>query len=387
MNKIKELEETLKSKKFEDRYPHFDTDDGKIHILYISPCLNGTGYYRAIAPSLELNNTESHSAIISSIHKWNFNKQFDDYDSPLDERLIKWAHYVVLPLMFTDAGYILKALYEINDDIQFVMDLDFNFHKIPEKHPDFSRITKEMKGQLIRNISNMEIVTGVSEGLLDYYEMLLEKQFPNSTVFLEYLPNLVSQFGYADVKPLKKNAGKKVRIGLIGNAASAHDVFSILDELKAVQEKHGDKIEFILFGWDGKTKERDLQDDLKVTTVKSVSFVDYFNKLNELSLDLALLPFADIPFNTHGKSPVRFFELAVFGIPVIASDMEPYSLEIEPQETGLLAQDSEQWISAIDALISDEALRKRIGKSALRAVWRNNGFTTANLRAYQELFI
>ena len=387
MKKIKELEEALKSKKFEEKYPHFDTDDGKTHILYISPCLNGTGYYRAIAPALELNNTDSISAIISSIHKWNFNKQFDDYDSPLDERLIKWAHYVVLPLMFTDAGYIQKALYEINEEVQFVMDLDINYHKIPEGHPDFSKITKPMKGQLLRNISNMEIVTGVSEGLLDYYEMLLEKQFPDSTVFLEYLPNLISQFGYEDVKPLKKNTGEKIRIGLVGNAASADDVLSIKDVLKAIQEKHAEKVELILFGWDGKTKDTNLLDEIKVTTVKSVSFLEYFNKLNELSLDLALLPFADISFNTHGKSAVKFYELSVFGIPVVASDIEPYSLEIEPQDTGLLAQDTEQWISAVDALISDEALRKRIGKSALRAVWRNNGFTSANLLAYQELFI
>lgn len=387
MKKIKGLEEALKARVFEQKYSQFDLDDGKIHLLFVSPCLNGTGYYRAIAPALELNTTSSHRAIVSSINKWNFNKQFDDYDSPVDERLIKWAHYVVLPLMFTDSGYILKALHEINEDIQFVMDLDSNFHQLPEEHPDHSKVTKEMKAQLLRNISNMDILTGASEGLLDYYEMLLEKRFPDSTVFLEYLPNLISQLGYAEVKPPQRNEGDKVRIGLIGNAASAHDIFSIADSLKAIQGKHGDKVEFILFGWDGKTKERNLLDEVKMTIQKSVGFTEYFNKLHELSFDLALLPLADIPFNTHGKSPIKFLELSVFGIPVVASDIEPYSLEIEPLQTGLLAQDSEQWISAVDALISDEALRKHIGKSALRAVWRNNGFTTANLRAYQELYI
>ena len=37
-----------------------------------------------IAPALELNKTKSHKAIVNQIHKWNFNKKHDEYDTPVD---------------------------------------------------------------------------------------------------------------------------------------------------------------------------------------------------------------------------------------------------------------------------------------------------------------
>lgn len=393
MKKIKALIETLNAREFEDKYPNYDLEDGKVHVLYISPCLNGTGYYRAIAPALELNNTDSHSAIISSIHKWNFNKQFDDYDSPIDEELIRWANYIVLPALFTDATYIINILQKIKedsqseDDLQFVMDLDMNYHKLPKTHPNHSKITKEMKVQLLDNISKMDILTSPSEDMLDYYEVLIEKAHPKTTVFLEHLPNLVSEYGYTEVKPLKRNEGHTVKIGLIGNASTAFDSMSILNVLKKVKKKHPNNVEIVFFGWDGKLNGESKLDGLEFTTVKSISFLDYFNVLNELGLDIALLPLANLPFNTHGRSSIKYYELAVFGIPVVASDLEPYSLDIKHLETGLLANGEEQWLSGIDTLISNKVLRKHIGKSALKAVWRNHAFTSANLQAYQELFI
>ena len=94
-----------------------------------------------------------------------------------------------------------------------------------------------------------------------------------------------------------------------------------------------------------------------------------------------------MPFNTKGKSAIKYFELSVFRIPVIASSLAPYSKVIEHQETGLLVKESGQWTKVIDALIQDERLRKRIGKAASRAVWRMNAYNDANIGLYQTVFI
>lgn len=393
MKKIKELYQLLQEEMdFEKRYPNFDPNDGKIHILYLSTCLNGTGYYRSIAPALELNRSETHSAIITNIHKWNFNKQSLEYDNSLDEtssvHLIKWAHYVVFPVILTDTTYIVKALEAINDDLQIVMDIDFNIHSLHKEHPQHSKITKKQQEQLLKNISEMSVLTGASEGLLDYYENLLEKHHPESATFLEYIPNLISQFGYEDVEPLKKNESDKVRIGVIGNPSSAIDTLSISEVLKTLQEKHKGKFELILFGWDGKSPNGELAlKDIEFVYVKSVGFLDYFNKLNDLALDLVLIPLADIPYNTMGKSFIKFLELAVFRIPVVASNVEPLNEVIEPDENGYLASSDEDWISCVERLISDRPLRERIGSSALKAVWRNYSFTSSTIQLYQEIFI
>src|SRR5579885_787089 len=115
MKTLKELYGRLNTaKNFKEKYPQYNMDDNKIHVLFLSPCLNEAGYYRMILPALELNKTDTHSAIIGHIHKWDFNKLFDDYDTPIDFRLVEWADYVVLPVMFTDAAYIIKSMREIN---------------------------------------------------------------------------------------------------------------------------------------------------------------------------------------------------------------------------------------------------------------------------------
>lgn len=402
MKQIKALKAQLKAEKIQDKYPLYDLNDGKVHVLYIWPCLNGTGYYRSIAPALELNKTQTHCALISGIHSWDFNKQFDDYDSPVDERLIQWAHYIVLPAIFTDVEYIISALLEINDDLQFVMDLDQNFHQIPKGHPDHDKISMEMKKQLLKNISSMDLMTGSTEELLDYYDSLLEKHFPNSTVFLEYLPNLISSLTYEEIEiPKKGNQGQKrhdittsnqltsdaVRVGLIGGLAAAEDILSILEPLRAIQKKYGEKVEFTFFGWDGQLKGENKLEGLKFRHVKPVSFTDYINRLKELSLDFALLPLRDILINTKGKSAIKYFELSVFRIAVIASDVAPYSKIIEHKDTGLLVKEQEQWTKAMDTLIQNERLRKRIGNTASRAVWRMNAFNETNIGLFGAIFI
>ena len=389
MRNVKELFHQLtEQKEFDKRYPTYKKDDGKVHVLFIAPCLNGTGYYRMIAPALELNRTRSHSAIVSSIHKWNFNNQFDDYDSPIDEKLITWAHYVVLPPMLTDATYILKALKAQNKDVQFVMDLDCNLHAMPKEHLDYSKITKENRKQLLTNIAKMDIVTGANEGILEYYDGLLDRYHPNSDVFMEYVPNLISQFGYQEVEPLSRNETDTVRIGIIGTGATAYDTLSIVDVLKDVKEKYEDKVELILFGWNGKSPGGELPlKDVSFTYEKSVSFLDYFDKLKELKLDIALFPSKKIPFNTHGKSFINYLETAVYAIPAIVSRLPPFTEAIEHEETGFLVETPEEWMTAIDKLIEDPKLRERVGKSALKQAWRNFSFTNRTVKIYQEVFV
>ena len=119
---------------FKEKYPLFDERDNKIHVLFLSPCLNESGYYRMILPALELNKTNTHCAILAHIHKWDFHKLFDDYDNPVSLQLVHWADYVVLPTMFSDAEYIVRSMRAVKPDIEFVMDMDANENALPDKH-------------------------------------------------------------------------------------------------------------------------------------------------------------------------------------------------------------------------------------------------------------
>lgn len=388
MRNIKELYHRLTEQTdFDKKYPNLNVDDKKIHLLFVSPCLNSSGYYRAIIPTLELNRTDSHVAIITNIHKWSFNQQLIDYVTPIDNQLILWADYIILPTLLENATYLIKAWKAQNKDLQFVMDLDCNLHALPKQHLDYPRISLQHKKQLLSNVSQMDILTGANDGLLDYYDDMIEEYYPDSGVQMEYLPNLVSQFGYQELDPLVKNETDTIRIGIVSTGASHYDVVSIYGVLKEIVEDQ-ERVELIVFGWNGKLPgDINALSNLKFTYQKSVRFLNYFQQLNELALDIALIPTKKIAFNTHGKSFAKYLEFSVFAIPVVASDHEPFREIIEDGETGFLVKSPEEWKETIGKLIEDPELRVKIGKSALKHVWRNYSYTNHTLKAYQELFI
>ncbi len=365
---IIQLHERLaQERSFEKRYPEYNLRDWKTHVLYLSPCLNGTGYYRVIAPALELNRTKTHAAIISSLHKWDFTKNFEEYDNPVDERLIAWAHYVVLPTILTDISYILRSFLTRNPKLQFVMDMDCNFHALPKGHPQHAKISPQARGQFLANLARMDVISGASEDLLDYYNALLQKYHPESTVILEYIPNLLS-IGSSAKTPSDKTQ-EKVRIGIPCNATSAKDILSIADVLTEIQTAYPDKIEWVFFGWDGKLPGGgEPLKSLQPAIIPAVSFLDYFDTLQGLNLDIALLPLRNIPFNTHGKSYIRYLELSACQVPVIASNLSPYNQVIGHKENGLLASTKDEWAAALHALLDDAQLRKLIARNAQRYV-------------------
>lgn len=93
-------------------------------------------------------------------------------------------------------------------------------------------------------------------------------------------------------------------------------------------------------------------------------------KLASLGFDIGVAPLTFRPFN-NGKSPIKFQEYAMLGIPTVASKVGPY-LEIESQVTGLTADSEQAWYNDLEKLVKNEKLRKEIGENAKRYVLKNN---------------
>jgi len=92
----------------------------------------------------------------------------------------------------------------------------------------------------------------------------------------------------------------------------------------------------------------------------SYSIFDYYRSID---FDVGIAPLAETEFN-RSKSHLKALEYAALGIPVIASNIEPYSNFVIHGETGFLAKSSHEWVECIAALISDGTLRKRMGGTA-----------------------
>ena len=84
-----------------------------------------------------------------------------------------------------------------------------------------------------------------------------------------------------------------------------------------------------------------------------------------IDFDIGLAPLVDSVFN-RSKSAVKALEYAALGIPVIASDLEPYRPFVEHGVTGFLVRDDHEWSKRLYELASDTAMREEMGAAARR---------------------
>ena len=413
MKSVQKLYHQLQQSDFATAYPLYDPDDSKTRVLYVAPFLNGSGYYRMILPALELNRTDTHTALVTSMRKWDFSKSFDDLEHRIEPDLIRWADYIVFPAMYTNLQddsvqpSFPESIKTLNPDVQLVIDLDTSFHHFPEQHPGYEKLNdaehalgniEQRQQALLQNISGMDVVTGVTDALLDDLDERLEASHPNADPRLEFWPNLLSPYGYEHLGELKKNKSPLVHIGLVGNYSTSYDLLTIREVLHELQQRFDDKIELFVFGWNGKQKNGEKAfGDLRFHSFRSVNFVDdtvkgrlkkgYFSTLYDLQLDIALLPMADLPYNTVGKSPVKYLELSAMQVPVVASDLPPYRETIVDGVTGYLASGPEEWVEKTARLIKDTRHRQEIGQRAFRHAWKHYSYNTNNLEVLQDIFL
>ena len=348
--------------------------------------LNASGLYRMILPAMELNKSTSHRAIIADLHKWDFTKDFDDYEHLIDPRLIEWADYVVLPALFSNVDYIIDTFLQHNRRLQFVMDIDCYYHALPEQHPSFKKLHSKQKQMLLSNMSRMDILTAPNRQLLDVYKKQLKEHYGGTDVYMKVYPNVLSSYLCEGSEEHPKHESDTLRIGLMANPAQSHDLALLERPLKVLAKRYGDKLTLILFGWSEKEKAP-LPEALNIICQKPVPITQYFQCLHKLQLDIALLPLQDIPFNTVGKSFHKYLEYAIFRVPVVASDRPPYRQVIREGENGFLAHDEASWIQAIRQLIENKALRKQMGDRAFSLAWKMYSYHhTRYIEHLQNLF-
>jgi glycosyltransferase involved in cell wall biosynthesis len=384
MRSIKELQERLNPKNsFVQRY-NIEKDD-KIHLLYVSPRLNATGYYRMIAPALEINKTVTHRAIVTSIESYDFSSRLSDFVNQLDERLITWADYVIFPPLFSDVSYLVKAIKILNTSVQLVMDIDRNYFAVPDTIPLSRKLTQEKLQYFQMNLGLMDLVTVPNKPFQSFLQRLIDDRLENAHTLVHHIPSLVSRYGYEEMPPIQKNETNRLRIGII--KPTEEDLLSLKEVLFLLRKTFKDKIEIIYFGRADSSKEaakllKEIDSEIHTT----VSFLNYFEKLNGLELDTVLLPAKEGLYNRHQNTQL-FLELSVFGIPVIASIHNTATLLIEEGETSFMASEIPEWVDLIKSFIDDDSDLKRVAKNALKSVWRNHSYNSKTLESLTEIFI
>jgi glycosyltransferase involved in cell wall biosynthesis len=83
------------------------------------------------------------------------------------------------------------------------------------------------------------------------------------------------------------------------------------------------------------------------------------------ALDIGVYPLPVDEWVT-GKSGLKAIQYMAFGLPCVATDVGTTPMIIRNGENGLLVQTDDQWIGALQALIDDPGLRRRLGEQARR---------------------
>lgn len=82
-----------------------------------------------------------------------------------------------------------------------------------------------------------------------------------------------------------------------------------------------------------------------------------------MDFDIGLAPLADNDFN-RSKSMIKCLEYNALGIPVIASDVEPYRDYITDGVNGFLIRYEHDWLKRMSELATDAGLREKMSASA-----------------------
>lgn len=273
-----------------------------------------------------------------------------------------WHHRIAI--MLRQMG---KKIVFDNDD---TMNLDTSdpFYGLDEK--GFKQNKKKLNNIVNNFVLNADLITCSTDFLAEEYR----KINPNVAV----LPNYIDP---SDWETPLRSQGEKVRVGIVGSTAYHGDFDRIKDVLRKLD--NDPKIQLVLMGLMKKTtvnlkfaevhkKELAFWESLpNLEWTRWVQMTEYFSTLNELKLDMMLIPRRESYFN-KAKSNLKFLEASMLEIPVIASSFPdaPYERDIDGNN-GILIKDDKDWLEAIYSLVNDKEKRRLMGNAAYDYVLKN----------------
>lgn len=234
------------------------------------------------------------------------------------------------------AGHVARV-YETDDDL-----LRASSHNLPEFAAD------PRSGDSVRYcLRRAEMVTVSTPYLAELYAPF------NSNI--RVLPNCVKARLLEE--PRRRGPAGKVTVGWQGGVTHLIDLCAVQEPLLKVLAAHpGDVDVHIISGIDYSPL---LRRECRFTPWQQ-DVGEYYRRCD---FDIALAPLADAEFN-RAKSHLKALDAAAMGIPVVASDMEPYRDFVRDGETGFLVKTAGEWVDRLELLIGDRELREQMGAKA-----------------------
>lgn len=289
---------------------------------------SGCGWYRIVSP-------------LSALREQGWDTGYAFGEPPdLDSRIIvaqRMDKHAALPLWRRwKAGH--RLVYEIDDN---VLEVDITNWLA---WPTYSK--GDVRDAVEHSIEVSDMVTVTTEPLAELFRPL------NRNV--RVLPNCIPD----GVLEIDRPHQRKVVIGWAGGASHARDLALVAPSLRHVLDKHRKRAELHIYGTDYREtigREARFTDWVPVD-----ASLDYFRVFD---FDIALAPLTGTKFD-QSKSNIKALEAFGLGIPVLASDAEPYRGTVIDGVNGYLCRRKGDWGRRLEELICDDAAREELGRNA-----------------------
>jgi glycosyltransferase involved in cell wall biosynthesis len=156
----------------------------------------------------------------------------------------------------------------------------------------------------------------------------------------------------------------KVIFGWAGSATHRGDFEKIGRMIARFGERNVDRVQLHMMGMNylPRSFKGDVRHSLWVSGV-----TEYYRGVD---FHVGLAPLVPNVFNAC-KSHIKALEYAALGIPVIASDVGPYSSFVENGITGLLIRSDHEWERAMRRLLEEDKSRVHMGENARKLARRH----------------
>lgn len=264
-----------------------------------------------------------------------------------------------------------------------IYETDDNYEGIDESHA----FMKIKDNAILSSRELMAVADGITVSTPELKAEIYNMN-PDAKVYV--VPNAL------DFSQYKKRSGgnKKLRIGFQGSNIHVQDLLMVIDAVAQLQKEYG--FEFYVFGiddnrfqdpknfcedYDGKKwqwmedfpKLYSKLESMEYVHVPTVPYEEYRDKLSELNFDIGIAPLTDNRFN-RSKSCLKYYEYAAVGTVTLASNVLPYSSEMDAED--LVKNRHDKWYSKLKRLIEDESYRQERCYAQEAWVHENRGIST-----------
>lgn len=335
---------------------------------------SGCGYYRVILPLGELGKHGHHAEAVSAqpwrahgdgegvtrAPEFTRDRIMAGHDVIVGQRLDNFAG---LPVWRRARQPGTRLVYEVDDDIWSIEQVNFGA---------WQHFGKPLNQEAVASYAQMaDLVTVTTEPLAE----TMRKFNRNVAVINNHIPGWVLG--------LPPPAGDRPAVGWHGGVSHGMDIQLVGRPLREFLNRHPD--------WDAVLIGADYRPTVKHERCGFIPWThvtdDAEGFYRSLDFDIGLAPLRWSRF-TAQKSHIKALEYAARGIPVIATDAEPYRDFVLHGVTGFLVKRDHEWLRYLEELAGDAELRASMGAKAkeLARAWTIETGWRKWAAAYEGLF-